>query len=69
MTIQEFIRNHNEDYDTYEVRKDWKGYKVYSIWAKREEGACIGYPQYALEKDGEIRLSSFEETRSIMGFD
>lgn len=50
MTIQDFIKLNNADFDSYEARPDWKGYKVYSIWLKAQEGACIGYPQYALKK-------------------
>ena len=34
--------------------------------AKGMRGAYIGYPQYALEKDGKIRLSVLEETIKIM---
>ena len=45
---------------------EWNGYKVYSVWAKSDEGACVGYPKYALEKDGEIRESTLEETMAMM---
>ena len=66
MTIQDFIEENKTDFDTYEARPDWKDYKVYSVWLKANEGACIGYPQYALEKDNTIRLSILEETIAIM---
>lgn len=66
MTIQDFIKLNNADFDSYEARPDWKGYKVYSVWLKAQEGACIGYPQYALEKNSIIRLSTLEETIAIM---
>ncbi|EPF30737.1 hypothetical protein HMPREF9194_01056 [Treponema maltophilum ATCC 51939] len=69
MTIQDFISEHNADFDTYEVRHDWHGNKVYSVRLKSNEGACIGYPQYALEKAGKIRLSTPEETIDIMKTD
>ncbi len=59
MTIKEFV-------DKDEYRTDWHGYTVYSVWCKAHEGACIGYPQYALEKDGKIRESTHEETIEIM---
>lgn len=65
MTIQEFI-DKSEWHDTYKQTNDWNGYKVYDIWAKANEGACVGYPQFALEKDGEIRQSTLEETIAIM---
>lgn len=69
MTIQDFINEHKIDFDTYEARSDWNGYKVYLVWLKRQEGACVGYPQYALEKDHKIRLSTLEETIAIMKSD
>lgn len=68
MTIQEFI-DKSEWHDTYKQINDWNGYKVYDIWAKADEGSCVGYPQFALEKDGEIRQSTLEETIAIMKAD
>lgn len=65
MTIKEFVGN-NEYLDCFEYRMNWNGYTIYSVWCKRHEGAYIGYPQYALEKDGKIRLSVLEETIKIM---
>ena len=44
----------------------WNGYMVYHVWAKKDEGACIGYPQYALEKDGVFRFAELEEIHAIM---
>ena len=69
MIIQDFIKANKAEFDTYEVRPDWKGYKVYLVWLKAHEGACVGYPQYALEKNGKIRLSTLEETLIIMETD
>jgi hypothetical protein len=66
MTIQEFIDSRKDDFDTYEARPDWNGYKVFEVWRKKDEGACVGYPQYALLKNDNIRESSFEETVKIM---
>ena len=66
MTIQDFLSERKNDFDTYEARPDWNGYKVYSVWLKSNEGACIGYPQYALEKNEKIRESTLEETIAIM---
>lgn len=66
MTIREFIKVNKDDFDRYRTRGNWNGYKVYSVWAKRNEGGCVGYPQYALEKDGIFRLAEFEEIREIM---
>lgn len=66
MTIQDFMNEHKNDFDTHEARPDWNGYKVYSVWLKSNEGACVGYPQYALEKDGKIRESTLEETIAVM---
>ena len=66
MTMEEFIGIHKNDFDTYDLRPDWNGYKVYGIWRKKDEGACVGYPKYALEKNGTIRESSLEEAIAIM---
>lgn len=66
MTIDDFIKIRNADFDSYKYSIKWNGYKVYSIWLKANEGACVGYPQYALEKDGYIRESTLEETIAIM---
>lgn len=66
MMINDFLNEHKNDFDTYKNRPDWNGYKVYSVGLKSNEGACIGYPQYALEKDGKIRESTLEETMAIM---
>lgn len=65
MTIKEFV-DKDDYFDRYEYRTDWNGYTVYSVWCKAHEGACIGYPQYALEKNSTIRLSTHEETIEIM---
>lgn len=66
MTIQDFLNERKSDFDTYESRPDWNGYKVFSVWLKSNEWACVGYPHYALEKNGKIRESSLEETIAIM---
>lgn len=66
MTIDDFIKAKRADFDMYKYRMEWNGYKVYSIWLKANEGACVGYPQYALEKDGKIRESTLTETLEIM---
>nr|DAW30079.1 MAG TPA: hypothetical protein [Caudoviricetes sp.] len=66
MTIDDFIKAKSADFDMYKYRMEWNGYKVYSIWLKTNEGACVGYPQYALEKDGKIRVSTLTETLEIM---
>ncbi len=65
MTIKEFV-DKSEYFDSFEYRMNWTGYTVYYVWAKADEGACIGYPQYALEKDGKFRLSELKETIKIM---
>ena len=65
LTIQDFMNN-NKQFDTFEYRLDWNGYKVYEVWRKSEEGTCVGYPQYALEKNEKIRESKLEETIQIM---
>lgn len=69
MTIQGFLEENKTDFDTYEARPNWKDYKVYSVWLKANEGACVGYPQYALEKNNKIRLSTLKETLAIMESD
>ena len=65
MTIEEFVDN-SEDFDMYEYKLKWNDYNVYEVWLKSCEYSCTGYPQYALEKDDEIRLSELEETIKIM---
>ncbi len=65
MTIEEFVDN-SEDFDMYEYKLKWNDYNVYEVWLKSCEYSCTGYPQYALEKDGEIRESTHEETIEIM---
>lgn len=66
MSIKEFIKQNNEDFDRYRKQPEWNGYTVYHVWAKRNEGACVGLPMFAIEKNGEIRLAEFEEIQSIM---
>lgn len=65
MTIKEFVDN-SEYFDMYEYKLKWNGYNVYEVWLKSYEYSCTGYPQYAIEKDGKIRLSELEETIKIM---
>lgn len=65
MTIEEFV-DKSEYFDSFEYRMNWNGYTVYYVWAKADEGACTGYPRFALEKDGKFRLSELEETIKIM---
>ncbi len=65
MTIKEFV-DKDEYLDCFEYRIDWNGYKVYYVWFKAYEGACTGYPRFALEKNGKIRESTHEETIEIM---
>lgn len=59
MTIEEFVDN-DEYLDSFEYRMDWNGYKVYYAWFKAYEGTCTDYPHFALERNGEIRLSELE---------
>lgn len=35
-------------FDTCLFAKEWKGYMAFSVSCKAEEGACIGFPAYAL---------------------
>ena len=65
MTISEFVEA-DEYADTYRKDCEWQGFTVYEIWAKADERACTGYPQFALEKDGKIRKSTIPETIAIM---
>jgi len=66
MTIQEFIKENKDSFDSYEKRPEWNGYKVYLVWMKAFENSLTGYPQYALEKYEKIRLSTLDETIQIM---
>ena len=65
MTIREFIKE-NDYIDRYRSSGVWNGYKVYSVWAKRNEGCCVGLPQFALEKDGTFRMADVDEIHTIM---
>lgn len=65
MTIEEFVDS-SEDFDMYEYKLKWNDYNVYEVWLKSCEYSCTGCPQYALEKDAEIRESTHEETIEIM---
>ncbi len=65
MTIDEFVKA-DEYADAYKKDCEWQGFAVYEIWAKADEGACTGYPQFALEKNGKIRKSTLPETIAIM---
>ena len=65
MTMNEFIIQNKKDFDSYEFYSNWNGYKVYSIWLKKDEGACVGLPQFALEKDGIVRVATHDEIQSI----
>lgn len=65
MTIDQFVKD-SLYFDRYKYLLDWKGYRVYDVWRKADEGACIGYPSYALEKDGNIRQASLDQVMMIM---
>jgi hypothetical protein len=65
MTIEEFVKKDNY-VDSYKKVCDWQEFSVYEIWAKSDEGACTGYPQFALDKNGIIRKSNLSETIAIM---
>lgn len=66
MTIREFIKANDDSFDRYPSRGSWNGYNVYYVWAKRNEGAIVGLPQYALEKDRKFRLTNTDEIFAIM---
>lgn len=67
MTIQEFTKANN--FDKYKFSVKWGDYDCYSVWNKKWEGACIGYPHYALVKDDTIRLANLEEILKIMRYE
>ncbi len=69
MTIEDFIKKNSEYFDAYKYCFEWNGFKVYDVWAKADEDVCIGYPQYALERNGKTRESTHEETIKIMDFE
>lgn len=45
--------------DSVKKGKEWQGYSVYLPIYKHDE--VIGLPRLILEKDGNLRLSSYEE--------
>lgn len=63
-SIELFVRYYG--YDSFEAESDWNGHKVYHLWNKRQEGTCVGYPQFAIEVNGELRLATHEEVLEIM---
>ena len=65
MTIREFIKE-NDYFDRYRSRGIWNGYKVYYVYAQRNEGLIVGLPQFALEKDGKFRMANPDEIFEIM---
>ena len=65
MTIREFIKE-NDYFDRYRSRGVWNGYNVYYVYEKRNEGCCVGLPQFALEKDGTFRMADVDEIHTIM---
>lgn len=65
MTIEEFVKKDNY-VDSYEKVCDWQEFSVYEIWAKSDEGACTGYPQFALDNGKIIRRATFPEIKKIM---
>ena len=65
MTIREFIKSNITFFDHYRTVEEWNGYKVYSVWAKRNEGCRVGLPQFALEKDGTFRMADVDEIFEI----
>lgn len=69
MTIRDFIKANDESFDRYRSRGTWKGYSVYHVWARRNDGCCVGLPQFALEKDGKFRLANTDEIFEIMDRD
>lgn len=67
MTLQEFMKNN--DFDRQKFAVNWNGFECYSVWNKRDEGAIVGYPQYALIRDDTIRLANLEEILKIMRYE
>ena len=65
MTIREFIKE-NDYFDRYRSSGVWNGYNVYYVYEKRNEGCCVGLPQFALEKDGTFRMADVDEIHMIM---
>ncbi len=66
MTIHEFIKSNNNAFDHYRTFGEWNGYNVYYVYEKRNEGCCVGLPQFALEKDGTFRMADVDEIHTIM---
>ncbi len=55
-----------QGYDNVRKLKDWNGYSVYEPYnLSYPDGLIIGFPPAILVKDGEIRMSTPEETYEI----
>lgn len=54
-------------YDDAKYLGEWKGYAVYEPTFSDDEPRCIGFPQFILAKDKELRWTAdWEESRAIM---
>lgn len=65
MKIQEFAKRCGFDM-AEDTEKIWNGYKVYSL--DMLEDAAVGLPQFALVKDGKVRVNTYDETFEIYDF-
>lgn len=66
MTIREFIKSNKEFFNRYRSRGTWNGYQVFYVWNFRDEGCCVGLPQFALEKNGQFRMADTDEIFEIL---
>ncbi len=62
MTVEEFSKLRG--YDSFKYENDWEGYKVYKPIRKELVGvqARTGYPLRILERCGECRMTTPEES-------
>lgn len=65
MTIEDVAKQ--EGFTAHKYWCTYNEYKVYELWYKELEGAIVGFPQFALEKDGVFTLvNDIDETLKIM---
>lgn len=57
-----------QGYETVREGKPWNGYNVYIPGFKGKGVAYVGYPLVILEKNGEIRMSTVEESFEYLDF-
>lgn len=54
-------------FDQVSYYGEWNGHLAYTASSKKDEGCCIGYPQFILVKNGIAHLAPYTQSSDIMG--